>query len=183
MALPLNASSQETDGNVDLLDDLNDSTVNLSSIFEQACEVKVIDVNEDDFPPTSSVEVVRPKRRKTSTRLWKKATTFDKDILQSHWTILLTHINIYSFTDLMNWRLFVTDDLLSTVVKQTNLFANRDKNDPSFTTSKPEIFRFFGILWSGYHSLPLKTDYWSNQVDLGVSVVAETLKHQAIQKG
>ena len=72
---------------------------------------------------------------------------------------------------------------MSIIVKQTNLYANRDKNDPSFTTSQSENLRFFEILLlSGYHSLPSKTDYWSNQVDLGVSAVVEALSSKRFKK-
>ena len=75
VALPPNAGNIE-----DFPNDLNENTANLSSIFEPAGEVEVFDVNEVDFTSALSVEVARPKRRKTSTQLKKKATTFDKDI-------------------------------------------------------------------------------------------------------
>ena len=102
MALPPNAGNHG-DGDIeDLLDDLNENTVNLSSIFEPAGEVEVIDVNEDDFASASSVKVARSKRRKTSTKLWKKLPSLIKTFLQSHWAILLTHINISSYTHVRN---------------------------------------------------------------------------------
>ena len=81
VALPPKAGNQEIDSVIeDLPDDYNGNTVNLSSIFESTGEVEVININENDFASASSVEVARPKRRKTSTKLLKKATNFDKDI-------------------------------------------------------------------------------------------------------
>ena len=121
VALPSNAGNQETDGDVDLPDDLNENTVNLSSIFESADEVEVINVNEDGFAPTSSVEVARSMQRKASTKLWKKATTFDEDILAeplSNFADAYQHLFVHSPYRL--WQLFVADGLLLTIVKQTN---------------------------------------------------------------
>ena len=45
------------------------------------------------------------------------------------------------------------------------------------------FFEFFGtLLLSGYHSLPSKTDYWSNQIDMGISVVAEALSSKRFKR-
>ena len=57
--------------------------------------------------------------------------------------------------------------------------ARRDKNCPNFELCKEELLRFFAIiLISGYHSLPSKQDYWSNQADLGVLAVSESLSRK-----
>ena len=41
------------------------------------------------------------------------------------------------------------------LVYQTNLYANRDKNDPRFSAEEHEMRTFLGILLiSGYHELP-----------------------------
>ena len=91
VALPPNAGNIE-----DFPNDLNENTVNLSSIFEPACEVEVFDVKEDDFTSALSVEVARPKRR-------KKLPLLIKTLLQSHWAIFLTHINIFLYIHLMTY--------------------------------------------------------------------------------
>jgi len=45
---------------------------------------------------------------------------------------------------------------------QFELYAHRDKNTPSFSTSDDEKRKYFGIiLLSGYHCLPSERDYWS----------------------
>ena len=81
VAPPSNAGNQEIDSDIENLpDDLNENTVDLSSIFEPAGEVEVIDVNEDGFVAALSVEVARPKQNKNLIKFRKKATTFDKDI-------------------------------------------------------------------------------------------------------
>ena len=67
VALLPKAGNQEIFGDVnDLPDDLNKNTVHLSSNFILAGEVEIIDVNENHFAPSSSIEVAWPKRRKTS---------------------------------------------------------------------------------------------------------------------
>ena len=185
VALLPNAGSQDIDSDVeDLPEGLNENTVNICSIFEPAGQVEVIDVNENNFAPVSSVEVAPPKRRKTSTKLWKKSTTFDKDIpAKPLGSFSDTYQYILVHSPYKLWRLFATDDLLSTIVEQTNLCKNRDKNDQSFATSQPENFRVFEILLrSGYHSLPSEADYWSNQVDLGVSAIADALSSKRFKK-
>ena len=74
------------------------------------------------------------------------------------------------------WKLFFTDTMLQEIVKQTLLYAHREKNDKEFETSVDEIRRFIGIaLLSGYHTVPCNRDYWSNQPDLGVQFVSQAM--------
>ena len=119
MALPPNAGNQEIGSDIkDLPDDLNGNIVDLSSIFEPAGKVEVIDVNKDDFALASSVEIARLKRRKTSSKLWKKATIFDKDICTEplgNFTDAYQHLLVHSPYEMR--RLLVPDNLSSAIVK------------------------------------------------------------------
>jgi len=43
--------------------------------------------------------------------------------------------------------------MIELVTEQTNLYGNRDSNDPDFETNPAEIRRFIGILLlTGYHA-------------------------------
>ena len=118
MPLPPNPGNQKIDSDIeDFPDDLNENTVNLFSIFEPAGKVEVIDVNKDDFASASSLEAALPERRKTSTKLWKKVTIFDKVIPVEplgNFADACQHLLVHSHYE--PWLLFVSDNLLSTIV-------------------------------------------------------------------
>jgi len=66
--------------------------------------------------------------------------------------------------------------MITDIVKQSQLYASRDKKDQQFRVTSDEICQFLGIiLLSGYHALPQESDYWSTQPDLVVSVVYQTM--------
>ena len=75
------------------------------------------------------------------------------------------------------WKVFFTEDLLETIVMQTNLYVNRDKNKDHICVDKEELLKFLGVL-SGYHSLPGEQNYWSNQPDMGDSIVSKALSRK-----
>jgi len=181
--LPPNAGNQHVDSDVeDVPDNLVGESTEQPPNFEPAGEVEVIhpiDVDEIETTPTAT-EAVPPKRRKKSQRFqvtWKKHHIFSKEYSDSP---------LPCFTDEYPMRTLATafhDDLLETFVNQTNIYANRDKNDMGFSTMQSEILRFMGILLlSEYHRLPSESDYWSNQPDLGVPIVAESLSSKRFKK-
>jgi len=56
----------------------------------------------------------------------------------------------------MIWKysLIFDNNIVSEIVRQTNLYANQDKNDQQFTVSYNEICQLIGIiLLSGYNRL------------------------------
>ena len=66
--------------------------------------------------------------------------------------------------------------------QQFELYGNRDKNNPNFSTSIDEIRQFFGILLlSGYHSLPYERDYWSTADDLACRIVPKVMSRNRFQ--
>jgi len=66
--------------------------------------------------------------------------------------------------------------MIRDMVKQSILYARREKSVPDFETTEGEMMRFLGILLlSGYHVLPEESHYWSNQPDLGVRIVSEAM--------
>ena len=72
--------------------------------------------------------------------------------------------------------LFFSDDMLTLLVDQTNLYASRDKNALSFVIDKTEMRKFLGLLLiSGYHHLPGEDDYWSTADDLSAPIFPRTM--------
>ena len=63
------------------------------------------------------------------------------------------------------------------------LYANRDQNDANFNVTSDEMKRFIGILlFSGYHFVTSERDYWSNQPDLKVSFIADSMSRDRFLK-
>lgn len=70
------------------------------------------------------------------------------------------------------WQKFLTQEMVDHITIQTNLYANRDKNDKRFEVTSQEIRKMIGIfIFSGYHCLPEEQHYWSTQPDLGISFI------------
>ena len=81
------------------------------------------------------------------------------------------------------WQLFFTESLLEYVTTQTILYAKRDRNDASFNVTANEMKQFIGILlFSGYHFVTSERDYWSNQPDLKVPFIAESMSRDKFLK-
>jgi len=74
------------------------------------------------------------------------------------------------------------EDMFKLLANQTLLYASADKNDPDFTITVADFRQFCGILLlSGYHALPEEYHYWSNQLDLGVTMVSEAMSSKRFQ--
>ena len=59
---------------------------------------------------------------------------------------------------------------------QTNLYANRHKNNEKFKALQCEIQKFLGIiLLSRYHIVSEEQHYWSTLPDVRVEIVAKTM--------
>ena len=74
------------------------------------------------------------------------------------------------------WQHFFTEDMIEYIVRNINLYANRDCNNVTFVVSASEVCVFLGILLLfGYHILPQTSNYWSTQPDLGVLAVCKVM--------
>ncbi|KAJ4449677.1 hypothetical protein ANN_01081 [Periplaneta americana] len=72
--------------------------------------------------------------------------------------------------------LFMTPGMIEEIVKQTLVYARRDKNDHSFDVSTEEMCQFLGLLLvSGYHTLPGENDYWSTCEDLSAPIFGKVM--------
>ncbi|XP_042228896.1 piggyBac transposable element-derived protein 3-like [Homarus americanus] len=74
------------------------------------------------------------------------------------------------------FKLFFTDEIISHLTEQTNLYAHRDKNNKDFCVDENDMMKFLGLLLiSGYHSVPSENDYWSSSEDLEIPIFAKTM--------
>ena len=69
--------------------------------------------------------------------------------------------------------------MLTLLVDQTNLYASRDRNTPSFATNITEVRKFWGLLLiSGYHHLPGEDDYRSTADDMAALIFFKTMRRK-----
>ena len=74
------------------------------------------------------------------------------------------------------WKKLFSEDILEHIVLQTNLYSNRDQNNPHFMVSTEEMRSFFEVLLlTGYYSLPEEHHYWSTKSGFGVPAVYNTI--------
>ena len=79
------------------------------------------------------------------------------------------------------WDVFkeVFEDTINLLVENTNLYAQRDKNDTAFSLNTYEIMNFLGLLFmSRYNYRTNENDYWSTTPDLCAPLFAETMSRQ-----
>ena len=143
--------------------------------FEAAGEFEV-----DGLSDSSSSEDDEPlaKRSKPEERRWRKRVAFDKALEKSPLAIdlLEEYPELLTATPYNHWRNFFTEDMLTNIVTQTELYARRDQNNVQFSLQRSDLNAFLGtILLSGYNCLPHEDHYWSNSEDLGVDIVSENI--------
>jgi hypothetical protein len=74
------------------------------------------------------------------------------------------------------WCEVFDDNIINLIMKETLLYAHRDKTHMDFNLTEEELLKFLGIiLFSGYHSVPNEKHYWSNSPDLGVDLIRQTM--------
>ena len=171
------------------VEDVPESLRNDDAVFETAGEAEVEYYQSSDSGAESSDQsddevVARPAKQlkkspgsKASIN-WKKKSTFIEPLQHGSQptNIADSHQELVVMSPFQLWQQIFDEPMMDLVVEQTILYATRDRNEQTFVADRNEICRLLGIiLLSGYHSLPNETDYWSNQPDLGVSVVSEAL--------
>ena len=104
---------------------------------------------EDADPPMA-------KRSKSSTPRWRKKTEFERQLSPGSAPRTLAD----QFPDLLDMSPFTlcqeifSDAMADMIVSQSNLYANRDKNNQQFAIDRIDLARVNGvILLSGYHCL------------------------------
>ena len=185
VVLPPDAGDSAADSDVeDVPPDLdNENAFEAAGEFqmeetENADEENDHDDADDDVTVSKEPTAKQGQKRKMGTSShWKKSTIFNSDVpfeAKPELRDLFPMIKGQQPMDI--WLLLFDKTTVDNLVDQTELYAVRDKNCPDFSIDKHEMFRFLGILiLSGYHTLPEETHYWSNQPDLGVPIVSETM--------
>jgi DNA excision repair protein ERCC-6 len=108
---------------------------------------------------------------------WKKACGFLRPLPEIPCSNLADdYPHLLEMTEYDLWSTIFDNGILELIHQQTTLYARRDKNCPNFSFSMGELRKLLGIiLISGYHSVPSERDYWSNQPDLKVPFVSESM--------
>ena len=96
------------------------------------------------------------------------------------WWIQSTSIQkierIKGTTPYESWSCLFTDAMFHNLVKQTQLYANRDNGNHNFYLTTSDIYQFIGIfLFSRYHKVPKEREYWSSQIDLHMPFFANAM--------
>ena len=142
--------------------------------YESAGELEV----EEDTESDSECENL-PTQKKTSKGknvIWKKNSNFKKP-MQVGYENINEKLELHEGkTPYEVWQSVFSNEILKHIVSQTNLFANRDKNNDKFIVSEIEMQKILGIfLLSGYHTVPEEKQYWSTQPDLHVDIVSKSI--------
>ena len=123
--------------------------------------------------------VVRTKR------WWRSKTKVSRKAMPPYsclwkWWIQSTSIQkierIEGTTPYESWSCLFTDAMFHNLVKQTQLYANRDNGNHNFYLTTSDIYQFIGIfLFSRYHKVPKEREYWSSQIDLHMPFFANAM--------
>jgi len=194
--LPPAAGDSSVDTDVEAV---NENDLDDDQVFETAGEVEVefeeaaIEDTGESEEQEASEQVRQPvKKRKVAGRqdktqsisnAWEKTVRLDKEFLTCASSSLAETYPILQHLPPMAYFDFVFDEaMFQMLVDQTLLYATADKNNPNFTITLADVRQFCGILLvSGYHTLPEESHYWSNQPDLGVTVVSEAMSSKRFQ--
>lgn len=163
----------------------SDATVSTNEAVENDAE------KSDDVEPSTSKQpakrrrvngkrkVTRTEKKPKKNRLakWKKGDVFPRPLPESEVNLLVNdHPELIGKSPLELFELFFDQEMFQHLVTQFELYARRDTNKQTFSTTVVEIRQFIGlILLSGYHRLPKERDYWSTSSDLGCSLMTKTM--------
>lgn len=79
------------------------------------------------------------------------------------------------------FRIFLSEKFIEEMCRQTQIYAGQ-KGDHNFNIGLDEFLTFVGILiFSGYHKLSSKRDYWSNEEDLHCPLVADSMRRNRFE--
>ena len=142
-------------------------------------EVDYDDSSSGDSDDESN-ETINAGRRSGNAR-WRKNDIFDEVLPKIPCPNVLTDYPLLTgFTEYDTWRQIFDTRMLELILDQTMLYAHRDKSDVAFQSNLEDMNHFIGILlFSGYHTVPKTSDYWSNQPDLGVPFIKDNMSRNS----
>jgi DNA excision repair protein ERCC-6 len=165
-------------GDLGIPSDEDDVPADNEDEIEVAGEVEIEELTSDDDDGDLEATNIPPAR-------WKKTTEFQNPLeniqplqpLEDKFPILAT-LSPYDL-----WKEVFDKDMRRLVQRETQRYASRDKGDFSFRISETDIEIFLGILLlSGYHTVPSERDYWANDPDLNVPIVATAMSRDRYLK-
>lgn len=138
-------------------------------------------INSHDKRPKSIPKISKTKRKenKIEKRKWTKSEPeyemFDKG---DHFKTCAEQLK--SMFDgefpVAIFESFFSPEVMNDILSQTMIYATTCKNDQTFSINLDELKIFFGILlFSGYHTLPQVSHYWSSADDLGVPLISNAM--------
>ena len=188
IVLPPESGDTAVDSDVEHFDE---DGLDGNDTFEPAGELEVdpgseeSSEEEEETAPPPAKRAKRAKKVKKAKPHWRKRVNFDPGMPSKSNPVLNVadeFPDICSMSPFELWQYMFGSNITHLALYESNLYANRDKNDQQFALDQVDLSRFFGILLlSGYHCLPEERDYWSNQPDLGVKIVSSALSRNRFQ--
>lgn len=127
---------------------------------------------------SSEEESSEPEEHLEDKPRWRKRALFDHEWETMVWPMSLDeeYPLLASKSEFEIWCEIFDERIIGLINRETLLYGRRDRCSPAFTLEEDELTKFLGIiLFSGYHTVPSERDYWSNQPDLKVDFVAQSM--------
>ena len=133
------------------------------NVLVSIAEVSSDKENEDDVPLANLSSSSSGSNIKTANRVyrWRK---HDTPVADCTFQGTFTEPREEELTPLQYFKLFLKDEILNTIVENTNLYSVQ-KSENSVNTNKDEISSFIGIyILMGIVQLPNHKAYWSREL-------------------
>ena len=147
-----------------LSDDDSDNEIEVpQNVLVSIAEVSSDKENEDDVPLANLSSSSSGSNIKTANRVyrWRK---HDTPVADRTFQGTFTEPREEELTPLQYFKLFLKDEILNTIVENTNLYSVQ-KSENSVNTNKDEISSFIGIyILMGIVQLPNHKAYWSREL-------------------
>ena len=147
-------------GEIDLFIGHSDSEAEAAAPQQEADKGGAVLKSRKRKAPKSDKPKVKKGKTAAEKVQWKKNDKFSGKMPEGNPVPLAnSHPELIGRTPLGLFEQIYGNDSFEYFKAQFELYAHRDKNTPSFSTSVDEIRKYFGIiLLSGYHCLPSERD-------------------------
>ena len=139
-------------------------------------EVDIVskEANKDDEDQTQKLKKKHCKKEDVKWRMSKETVDNPIEVVPSP-SVIESSPQLVDLTPYQLFRNFLSDDIVSHLVTETNRYAWQ-KNVHNNQVSSDEMMRFIGIMFlSGYNQLPHTKHYWSVDEDVGVQIVSQAM--------
>lgn len=157
-------------------DEIDDENFDIAGLPQEV--TGEVELHESDTTDEES-DKIEPKAKKTCQ--WRK----DEDVAIPTDAVEPEKVGIEHAgkSEYEIFLLFWTEEILSHITYQTNLYATRDQNQHNFKVNEEDISQFLGLLLiSGYHSLPKENDCWSTAEDMEAPIFSKTMSRESFRR-